>query len=71
MTDRTTLSMSDQADLLAGVISKATRGTNGRTVVAWLTITDTDLEDLRHIERRMRRMSLHEAEIRKIVARGR
>ena len=71
MTDRAALTMAQQADLLDTLADRATRGTNGQIIVAYLTIDDEALEDLRHVARRLRRMSLHETEIKKIVTRGR
>lgn len=71
MTDRAALTMAQQADLLDTLADRATRGTNGQIIVSYLAIDDEALEDLRHVARRLRRMSLHETEIKKIVTRGR
>ena len=71
MTDRAALTMAQQADLLDTLADRATRGTNGQIIVSYLAIDDVALEDLRHVARRLRRMSLREAEIKKIVTRGR
>lgn len=71
MMDRAALTMAQQADLLEMLADRATRGTNGQIIVAYLAIDDEALDDLRHVARRLRRMSLHETEIKKIVTRGR
>lgn len=70
MTDRAALTMAQQADLLDTLADRATRGTNGQIIVSYLAIDDAALEDLRHVARRLRRMSIYEREIRKIVTRG-
>lgn len=64
---RAPLTIEQQADLLDLLIRRCAMrdGSDARTV--WLTVSKDDLDDLRHIVVRLRRIAPFEGQIRRIV----
>ena len=68
--ERPTPTIEKQADFITYLIHRCTSGMRkGETMVdALLMLKPEDVEDLKHIERRLRMMAPHEREIRNVVA---
>lgn len=71
--DRSAPTLEQQADMMAYLLHRCVGGLkpNERFADALLTLRAEDLEDLKHIERRLRLMAPHEKEIRAVVGRAR
>ena len=67
MTDRPPLTLEKQADLIRYLIGRMLMCDGTEAKEAWMLIEKQDLEDLRHIEQRLRRMAPHEAAIKRVV----
>lgn len=67
MTDRPPLTLEKQADLIWYLIGRMQMKDGTEAGSAWMLIEKRDLEDLRHIEQRLRRMAPFENQIKKLV----
>lgn len=67
MTERPPLTLEKQADLIMYLIGRAKTKDGADAKEAWMLIKKQDLDDLRHIEQRLRRMAPHEAAIKRVV----
>lgn len=61
------LTLDQQADLIRYLIDRTVMRDGRIAKEAWMLLTPKDVEDLRHIETRLRRMAPHEAAIRRVV----
>jgi len=64
---RPPLTLTGQADLIAYLLRRATMADGRPAGDAWMLLTSEEMEDLRHIEARLRRMVPFENQIRKMV----
>lgn len=67
MTERPPLTLEKQADLIMYLIGRAKTKDGSDAKEAWMLIEKQDLDDLRHIEQRLRRMAPHETAIKRVV----
>ncbi len=68
---RPPLNLEQQADLIAYLLRRATMMDGRPAGEAWMLLTSEEMEDLRHIEARLRRMAPHEAAIKRMVVNAR
>lgn len=64
---RPPLSLEQQAELIAYLLRRATMADGRPAGEAWMLLTAEEMDDLRGIEARLRRMSPFENQIRKLV----
>lgn len=67
MSERQPLTLEKQADLILYLIGRAQMRDGADAGKAWMLIEKQDLDDLRHIEQRLRRIAPFETQIRKLV----
>ena len=64
---RPPLTLEQQADLIAYLVSRAVMSDGADAGEAWFLLKSEDMQDLRGIETRLRRMAPHEAAIKRVV----
>ena len=64
---RAPLNLEQQADLIFDLIQRCKMSDGKDAAEAWMLMSADVLQDLRHIETRLRRMAPHEAAIKRVV----
>lgn len=64
---RPPLTLTGQADLIAYLLRRATMADGRPAGEAWMLLTSQEMEDLRHIETRLRRIAPFENQIKRMV----
>jgi len=68
---RPPLTLTGQAELIAYLLRRATMADGRPAGEAWMLLTSEEMEDLKHIEARLRRIAPHEAAIKRMVVNAR
>lgn len=64
---RAPLNLEQQAELIFDLIQRCKMSDGKDAVETWMRMSADTLQDLRHIETRLRRMAPHEAAIKRVV----
>ena len=68
---RSPLTLEQQADLLSYLLRRTTMMDGSTAGETWMLLTPAEVEDLRHLEARLRRMAPHEQAIKRLVVAAR